>query len=87
MPLYTKHSKKRIKQRMKGGGEFEEALNLGIHYRHAKGQLKRWFRKINKDPENTAVVAYKNYVYIYDKSKYLLITVYPLPHNLIKYVK
>lgn len=87
MSYITDHAKKRIKKRIGSRDpekNFGEALLYGTKMSETKGNLKRFLSKGARKHQSDAIV-HKGFVFWHHKTN--LITVTPLPQNLVKYVK
>lgn len=93
--MITKHGSERVNRRMgipKKGVErqFKLALERGIKHGDTKGQLNKWVTKIALNSQNPHhVVLYNGHAFVYatQGGVPLLITVLPIPSNLMKVVK
>lgn len=93
--MITKHGSERVNRRMgipKKGVErqFKLALERGVKHGETKGQLNKWVTKIALNSQSPHhVVLYNGHAFVYaiKGGEPLLITVLPIPSNLMKGVK
>lgn len=84
--ILTKHGKKRARRRVgtrRGRSQqlADEAWDLGLHHRQAKGSLRRYLDKILKRGKSAdRIVVYKDRVFLF--FGHVFLTVWALPHNL-----
>ena len=95
MPNFTKHGKRRMKQRCGAGGKTATTLARrayaeGITHAEARGELKKWMDKEYLIHGSNNCRFYANKLYIFIKRGELLITVLDAPlhieQNLKRYV-
>lgn len=93
--MITKHGSERVNRRMgipkkSVNRQFKLALERGTKHGDTKGRLNKWVTKIALNSQNPHhVVLYNGHAFVYaiQGDEPLLITVLPIPGNLMKVVK
>ena len=86
----SKHANKRIKGRMginmkSGDRQLSLAIERGIHHGQMKGNLRKWADSFAlRDEKKKYVVTYNAHLFLIDKSSKTLITMIPVPSNIMK---
>jgi len=86
----TRHSKERVKNRMGISGKGTErqlvlAKERGVGHEKMKGQLKKWADSVVfKTSKRPYVLAYNGHLFLVDQKMDKLITVLPIPNNIMR---
>lgn len=87
----SEHAQERIKERLNIGKKSQErllrlALEKGHTQHRIKGRLKKWADNL-AIKHKTSPIIYGNHCYFVNRKKNVLITVIPIPKNLLKDLK